>query len=209
MKKIILLAVVFSIALVSCKNEKTKEVKVITEEVKEVKKENTTQDSQKVTDVIVWKGYKPTGSHNGTIDVKSSEFKFDGEKLVGGVVVFDMNSIKCLDLEDANDNKDFVDHLKGEDFFDVEKHPTSKFELTKVISQKDSSLQVIGNLTLNGITKEIKFAANINNNIFKSKIIKIDRTDFGVKYKSKKFVNNLKDEFINDEFDVSFVIKLK
>lgn len=47
MKKIILLAVVFSIALVSCKNEKTKEVKVITEEVKEVKKENTTQDYKK------------------------------------------------------------------------------------------------------------------------------------------------------------------
>ena len=209
MKKIILLAVVFSIALVSCKNEKTKEVKVITEEVKEVKKENTTQDLQKVTDVIVWKGYKPTGSHNGTIDVKSSEFKFDGEKLVGGVVVFDMSSVKCLDLEDANDNKDLVDHLKNEDFFDVEKHPTSKFELTKVISQKDSSLQVIGNLTLNGITKEIKFAANINNNMFKSKIIKIDRTDFGVKYKSKKFFDNLKDKFINDEFDVSFVIKLK
>jgi len=209
MKKIILLAVVFSIALVSCKNEKTKEVKVITEEVKEVKKENTTQDLQKVNDVIVWKGYKPTGSHNGTIDVKSSEFKFDGEKLVGGVVVFDMSSVKCLDIEDANDNKDFVDHLKGEDFFDVEKHPTSKFELTKVIFQKDSSLQVIGDLTLNGITKEIKFAANLNNNIFKSKIIKIDRTDFGVKYKSKKFFDNLKDKFINDEFDISFVIKLK
>ncbi len=77
-------------------------------------------------------------------------------------------------------------------------------------SDKEGKLQIDGNLTLNGITKKISFPATISDSkILKSDIIKIDRTDFGVKYKSKKFFANLKDKFINDKFDIAFKIQLK
>ena len=45
--------------------------------------------------------------------------------------------------------------------------------------------------------------------MLESSVIKIDRTDFGIKYKSKKFFDNLKDRAINDVFDIAFKLKLK
>ena len=207
MKKLILLLSIVSISIISCKEEKTKQVtkKAPQEEAKK-------PVSKKIKNVIVWKGYKPTGSHVGTIDVKSANFKFEGENLVGGKVVFDMNSIKDNDLKDAGDNADLVNHLKSTDFFDVNTYPTSTFEITSVNSDKENKLQIDGNLTINGVTKNISFPASISkiddSKILKSEIIKIDRTDFGIKFKSKKFFANLKDRFINDEFDIAFKLQL-
>jgi len=69
-----------------------------------------------------------------------------------------------------------------------------------------------GDITIKGITKSISFPATIiqeaNVIHFKAKAFKIDRTDFGIKYKSNKFFDNLKDKFINDEFEISFDITL-
>jgi len=209
MKKLILLLSIVSIAFVSCKEEKAKTIKQ-----QLAKKEVVKPIVKKVKDVIVWRGYKPTGSHVGTIDVKSANFKFESDNLIGGKIVFDMNTIKNNDLKDAGDNADLVNHLKSTDFFDIIKNPTSTFEITEVKSDKEGKLQIDGNLTLNGTTKKISFPANIvksddGSKTLKSNIIKIDRTDYGVKYKSKKFFANLKDKFINDEFDIAFKIQLK
>ncbi len=207
MKKLVLLFSVILFTLSSCKEEKTKQ-----NNTKPTKKESVKPSSKKIKNSLVWKGYKPTGFHVGTIDIKSTDFKFKGTQLIGGTVVFDMNTIKDIDLKDAGDNADLVNHLKSTDFFDVVSHPTSKFEITAINSDKLNNLEIIGKLTLNGITKEIKFPATIKGNngskFLISKVIKIDRTDFGVKYKSKKFFANLKDRFINDEFDITFKINL-
>jgi polyisoprenoid-binding protein YceI len=46
-------------------------------------------------------------------------------------------------------------HLKGEDFFDVEKYPTMVFE-SKRIEGSGDKLKVVGDLTIKGITKEIE-----------------------------------------------------
>jgi hypothetical protein len=209
MKKLIVLLSIVSISFVSCKEEKTKQTKE-QPATKEVKKEINKPVVKKEKDIIIWRGYKPTGSHVGTIDVQSANFKFNGESLIGGKVVFDMNTIKNNDLKDAGDNADLVNHLKSTDFFDVISHPTATFEIIEVKSDKEGKLQIDGNLTLNGITKKISFPATISDSkILKSDIIKIDRTDFGVNYKSKKFFANLKDKFINDEFDIAFKIQLK
>jgi hypothetical protein len=209
MKKLIVLLSIVSISFISCKEEKAKQTKEQPAK-KEVKKDIEKPVIKKEKDVIIWRGYKPTGSHVGTIDVQSANFKFDGENLIGGKVVFDMNTIKNNDLKDAGDNADLVNHLKSTDFFDVISHPTATFEITEVKSDKEGKLQIDGNLTLNGITKKISFPATISDSkILKSDIIKIDRTDFGVKYKSKKFFANLKDKFINDKFDIAFKIQLK
>ncbi len=44
---------------------------------------------------------------------------------------------------------------------------------------------------------------------FQSESFNIDRADFNVKYGSKKFFDNLKDKFIKDLVEMSFVVKLK
>ena len=44
---------------------------------------------------------------------------------------------------------------------------------------------------------------------FKSEPFNIDRTEYGITYKSNKFVNNLKDMFIYDIVEMSFEVKTK
>jgi len=210
MKKSVLLIIIVFITIISCKEEKTSTRQKIEKPKELIKQKEKTQKK----DVIIWRGYKPTGSHVGTIDVKSANFKFDGDNLVSGKVIFDMNTIKDIDLKDAGDNADLVNHLKSTDFFDVVTNPTASFIFNKVSSDKEGQLNIKGNLTLNGITKEINFPASIIKDVngtktLKSKIIKIDRTSFGVKFKSKKFFANLKDKFINDEFDIAFKLVIK
>ena len=75
------------------------------------KKEVKTSES-----TVTWKAYKVTGSHTGTIDLKSGALEFDGDKLTGGEFVVDMTTINTTDLE--GDYKQKLDgHLHSDDFF--------------------------------------------------------------------------------------------
>ena len=65
--------------------------------------------------VIKWKGYKPTGSHNGTVALLKGELKMRGNKVKGGSFTVDMPSLK-----DADNSKKLEGHLKSKDFFEVE-----------------------------------------------------------------------------------------
>ena len=60
----------------------------------------------------------------------------------------DINSIST-----KNEQRDA--HLKSADFFDAEKHPRMSFVSKSVKKISDHEMQIIGNLSLRGITKEI------------------------------------------------------
>lgn len=60
----------------------------------------------------------------------------------------DVNSIST-----KNEQRDT--HLKSADFFDAENHPKMTFESTSVKKTSDFEMQVKGNLTLRGVTKEV------------------------------------------------------
>ncbi|MGE0172090.1 MAG: YceI family protein [Oligoflexales bacterium] len=47
------------------------------------------------------------------------------------------------------------EHLKSPDFFDVKKYPDLKFESTKVVFSAGKPTQILGKLTIRGITKEV------------------------------------------------------
>jgi len=210
MKKVVLIFSLFVIFL-SCKEDKTK--KTETKHAKPVEVVKNDETIKVVESQVSWKGYKPTGSHHGTINLKEGVLTLKDNQLVGGKFVIYMNTIKDLDMPETDPyNKKLVTHLKSPNFFYVEKYPTSTFEITGVKPQGENYL-IEGNLTIKDVTKNITFPAKVikeNNEIlFTSDAIKIDRTDFGIKYKSKKFFNNLKDKFINDLFDISFKIKAK
>lgn len=207
MKKIILILSIVGLVFTSCKEDKSKKT-VVTDAKKVVTTTLSKDVHQVISSKLTWKGYKPSGAHDGTIALKDGSLNFKDNKLVGGKFNIDMTSIKVLDLKDAKDNADLIAHLTNKDFFDTTTYPTGSFEITKVTPGEIVS-EVQGNLTLKGITKSITFPATIITNkdgttSFLSNVIKIDRTDFGIKYKSKKFFDNLKDKFINDIFDVTF-----
>ena len=86
----------------------------------------------------------------------------------------------------------FEEHLKSKDFFDVKNFPTAKFVSKKIIVGKKNNAQIIGDLTLLGITKEVILKAEFNKSApnpmsqkptigFSAKT-SINRSDFGMKY---------------------------
>lgn len=154
---------------------------------------------------IVWNGYKVTGSHTGNIQLKSGELEFDGDQLTGGSFVIDMTSITNTDLE-GEWNQKLVGHLKSDDFFGVEKYPTATFEITQVVSRgKPGEYKIVGDLTIKGIKKEIKFQADVEDMGDKAKAVAevvVDRSEYNVRYGSGSFFDNLGDKTIYDEFDL-------
>lgn len=154
-----------------------------------------------------WKGYKPTGTHNGTIKLLSGNVAMENNKIIGGNFVADMSTIV-----DADGSAKLEGHLKSEDFFEIAVYPTSKFEITE-IENKGEKIQVTGNMTIKGIIKQITFPAtllvNKDDMTLTSDTFQINRADFNVKFKSKTFFNDLKDKFVNDEFDFQVTIIAK
>ena len=149
---------------------------------------------------VVWKGYKVTGSHEGTIAIQSGSLIFEADKLTGGEFVIDMTTISNTDLDGGAKGK-LEGHLKSDDFFGVEAHPTATLVFTKVTSSGKNAYNVSGDLTIKGKTNPVVFTMSIYGNKATASL-KIDRTKYDVKYGSTSFFDGLKDKAIYDEFDL-------
>ena len=158
---------------------------------------------------LIWTGSKPTGSHTGTIDIVSGFLTFDHGNFVGGTFSIDMQSLATNDMSEES-NKKLDRHLKNEDFFDVEKFSDANLKITKVFKIDDRNYSVLADLTIKGITNPIAFEAEVTGNgnsfVAASKFT-IDRTKWGVEYKSGNIFKNLGDKIIYDdiEFDVFLI----
>ncbi|HEV7350613.1 YceI family protein [Telluribacter sp.] len=161
---------------------------------------------------IKWNGKKVTGEHYGKIALKEGSFTLDGNKLVGGKFVADMTTITDEDLTDQNYNGKLVGHLKSEDFFSVEKHPTATFVVTNATATSANKYDVTGNLTIKGITKPVTFPVTVTptaNGAQVAGTITVDRSKYDMKFRSKSFFDaaTLGDNLIYDDFtlDVKLV----
>lgn len=162
------------------------------------------------TSKINWKGFKPSGSHYGTIDLANGNFVVKNDKISGGEFTIDMHSIVDLDMPADNENNaKLVGHLKSADFFDVEKYPNGSFQI-KDTENIDGKTLINGELTLKDITHPVSFLADIkieNGRVtLKSESFKVDRSKWNIRYKSKSFFNDLKDKFIDDDMEISIEV---
>ncbi len=96
----------------------------------------------------------------------------------------DVNSIST-----KNEQRD--GHLKSADFFDAAKHPKMSFASTSVKKISDYELQVTGNLTLRGVSREITLSVLYNGTVagFNGTQVagfeirtKLNRFDFGLQW---------------------------
>lgn len=164
------------------------------------------ENAEVVESSIEWKGEKVLGSHNGILSLKSSEITFKDEVLVGGKFVMDMTSISCTDL--TGDSKSSLEnHLKSADFFSVSKFPTSELIIKKATKLTNNSYDISAMLTIKNITKDIRFVANMQGNSLNANII-IDRTEFDVRYGSGSFFDDLGDNMIMDDFEITVNLEL-
>jgi polyisoprenoid-binding protein YceI len=62
-------------------------------------------------------------------------------------------SVKVDSIDSANPKRDA--HLKGTDFFNAKQFPTISFKSSKVTKLGEEGYQIVGNLTLHGVTKPV------------------------------------------------------
>lgn len=81
---------------------------------------------------------------------------------VNGTVQYDAKAPEKMVIEATIDassintrNKDRDDHLRGADFFDVQKFPTLTFKSTSARKLGKDKFAVTGNLTMKGVTKPV------------------------------------------------------
>ena len=166
---------------------------------------------------ILWHASKVTGKHDGSIKAKSGHFEINKGALTGGNVEVDMGSIANSDIADKESAAKLVGHLSSEDFFDAKKFPTSNIHITKVeaisgAKEGSDTHTLTGDLTLKGVTKTITFPAKIkltDDALEGSATVKINRTDWGIKYGSGKFFTGLGDKVIHDEFSLDLKLVAK
>jgi polyisoprenoid-binding protein YceI len=102
-------------------------------------------------------------THMGISETEGNFKVFDGSieapqpDFINAKVNFsvDVNSINT-------DNEKRDGHLKGDDFFNVEKYPTMKFVGTSFKKVKGTNYLLEGNLTIRDVTKKVKFAVTHN-----------------------------------------------
>ncbi len=156
---------------------------------------------------VSWTGKKVTGSHEGTIRLKSGKLSYERTSWSGGEFVMDMQSILCTDLQGKKANS-LVSHLKSPDFFDVENHGEAKFIIRSVERLRGTYYTVKGDLTIKGITKPIQFMTLKEDNSVSADIT-IDRTAYDIKYGSGSFFDDLGDKAIDNEFQLKANLVLK
>jgi polyisoprenoid-binding protein YceI len=200
------------VAVVSCK--KTKEANTSDAEAATVAKSTSEKFVANIGEsTIEWKGFKPTGSHTGTISIDSGVFTLNDGKIHSGSFLIDMKSIANTDMAaDDKNNAKIVGHLKSADFFDVEKFPSAAFEITGLEDKGDKTM-LSGNLNIKGVKNNITFPVTVSQTedvlTLASEAFTIDRSKWNVKYGSKSFFDNLGDKFINDDMELKITVKAK
>ena len=160
---------------------------------------------------ISWEAKKLTGGHTGFIDLTAGSLVFNGKKLTGGNFAASMTSLRTIDNNKPNPGLD--KHLKADDFFGVDKFPASSFVIKKV-EGNSTNVTVTGDLTMKGITNSITFPATLTWNADKTVSatadkIEIDRTKFGIQYRSKSIFSDIGDKMIEDNFTIAVKLVVK
>jgi polyisoprenoid-binding protein YceI len=161
---------------------------------------------------MLWEGQKVGGAHSGNISLAEGQVSFYNGKLVALDLEIDMRSITCTDIKDAEDNQKLVGHLKSDDFFGVEEYANASLQSIKIIETVPNTYNVEGELTMKGITAPVSFPVTVeveNGKMIANATVVINRTKYGIRYKSKTFDNSLMDKFIYDEFTVKATVKAK
>jgi polyisoprenoid-binding protein YceI len=162
--------------------------------------------------VLTWEGSMVFGFAEksiGYVYISKGELMIEKSQLVGGEAEIDMNTIE---YKDKASNNTPVKHLKSPDYFDVEKFPISTFSITKVAYVIREYIKVTGNLTIKGITNPVTFPAKmeVKDGIVRAngKVV-IDRTQWGIRYRSGKFYDNLADQAVSDDIEIQMNIVAK
>lgn len=138
-------------------------------------------------------------------EIETSDDNFDQARVTA--------NIKTDSIFTNNTDRD--NHLKSADFFNAEKHPEITFKGTSFEKLDDSNYQLKGDLTINGVTKQVTLEAEFGG-VAKDPYGqtkagftlagKINRTDFGLNWNQALEAGGvLVSEEVRINADVQFV----
>jgi polyisoprenoid-binding protein YceI len=96
--------------------------------------------------------------HMGIANARGRFTEFEGTLQVGDDLASSSaeGTVKVASITTEEAQRD--EHLRSPDFFNVEEFPEIRFESTHVEAIDDESTSVVGNLTMHGVTKEVKLS---------------------------------------------------
>ncbi|GGG06729.1 lipid-binding protein [Dokdonia pacifica] len=168
------------------KNHSVVQKAIITEaKVSDIKTKGDTIPISIETSSILWEGTKLRGSkkHEGKVDLQKGYFITHQNKITGGHFTVDMSTIAVTDIPEYEPipRRNLNEHLKGSDFFDVDRFPKATFEMIQASYKTEKIAEITGDLTIKGKTHTIVFEAIFTNTHF-STTFTIDRFQWGIAY---------------------------
>ena len=158
---------------------------------------NVTIDTK--NSLVNWTGHAEIGTYApaGTLNLAQGTVSLKGNEITAALLTVDMKSMN-------QENSDLVNHLKSQDFFDVEKYPASTIKIDRV-----SGGNAFGQITIKNKTLPLLCPVTIvktGNQLLVTGRTVIDRTKYGIVYNSGSFFSGLGDRAIKNTFDVAFSV---
>ena len=156
--------------------------------------------------IIVWTGREvSTSKHFGNIYFASGQFEVKSGLISSGEFVVDMTTIDNQDLPEERRGR-LEAHLKSDDFFSVESHPTALLSILSSESVAEGKWMVSGELTIKTFTHPVEFEMSNSNDGWKANLV-FDRSKYEVKFRSGSFFENLGDKLIYDDIELAINLK--
>jgi polyisoprenoid-binding protein YceI len=160
--------------------------------------------------VVNWRGTKfaGRGKHEGIVRLASGALDLCEGALWGGRFVLDMRTIEVTDIpvSDPIPRARLRNHLMSDDFFAVETYPEATFEIRRVDALMGDSLQVLGTLTMRGVSEGIAFGARVSTStasrLHARAQFTLDRQRWGVAFRGDALTNDLVDDAIALDIDL-------
>ena len=159
---------------------------------------------------IRWKGtkFRGLGKHEGTIALASGELVLRHEQLVGGRFVIDMRRMEVTDIPEHEPvpRRRLLTHLKGPDFFDVDRYPTAEFIADAATRVGPSRYRLSGRLVMHGVSRPIELVTEVRwpevGHMLATASVALDRQHWGIAYRGSRLTNDL----VDDEIQISLVL---
>jgi polyisoprenoid-binding protein YceI len=122
-------------------------------------------------------------------------------------------TIQARSVDTAEGDRD--KHLRSADFFEVDMYPTLTFTSTSVAPRGDDTYDVIGDLTIHGVTRQVTLPASFlgaaqdpwgNTRFAFEAELKLNRKDFGLSWNAALETGGF---LVGDEIKVSLSIQAK
>ncbi|WP_031529634.1 YceI family protein [Dyadobacter crusticola] len=164
---------------------------------------------QPSSSTVNWTGKKVLGLHTGSIDIAEGYLELTNGEVKAGEISIDMASLTITDIDDIQTHEEFKAHLYSSDFFAIDQFSTARLVLSHSLAMSGTQYRLSGLLTIKDITHPISFDGTIEELteylLARGELI-IDRTLYNIRYGSGKFIDNLGDKLIYDQFVLQFKI---